>query len=132
MEFGIDKCVTISIKRGKIVEFKGILDREVVRSLKDGKNNMYLSILQANQVKHNEIKRKVKGEYFRCVSKILETKLNSRNIIQAINTWAISLLHYSATFLDWNYAELDDMATRTRKMNIHKALNPNGDVIVVC
>lgn len=44
MEFGIDKCVTISIKRGKIVEFKGIelLDREVVRSLKDGKNNMHL------------------------------------------------------------------------------------------
>ena len=61
--------------------------------------------------------------------KILETKLNGGNIITGINTWAISLLRYSAAFLDWTGSELEQMDRRTRKlMTIHQALNPNSDV----
>ena len=46
--------------------------------------------------------------------KILETKLNDGNIITGINTGAISLLRYSAAFLDWTAAELEQMDRRTR------------------
>ena len=60
---------------------------------------------------------------------ILETKLNGGNIITGINAWAISLLRYSAAFLDWTAAELEQMDRRTRKlMTMHRALNPNSDV----
>ena len=60
---------------------------------------------------------------------ILETKLNGGNIITGINTWAISLLRYSAAFLDWTAAELEQMDRRTRKlMTMHRALNPKSDV----
>ena len=80
-------------------------------------------------MKHHEMKEKVKTEYYRRVKKILETKLNGGNIITEINTWTISLLRYSASFLDWTGAELDQMDGRTRKlMTMHRALNPKSDV----
>ena len=61
--------------------------------------------------------------------KILATKLNGRNILTGINTWAISLLRYSSAFLDWTEAELEQMDRRTGKlMTMHQALNRKSDV----
>ena len=61
--------------------------------------------------------------------KILETKLNGGNIITGVNTWVISLLRYSAAFLDWTRAELEQMDRRTRKlMTMHQAVNPKSEV----
>ena len=80
-------------------------------------------------MKHHEMKEKVKTEYYRQVTKILETKLNGGNIIAGINTWAISLLRYSAAFLDWTGAKLEQINRRTRKlMTMHQVLNPKSDV----
>ena len=42
---------------------------------------------------------------------------------------AISLLRYSAAFLDWTGTELEQMERRTRKlMTMHQTLNPRSDV----
>ena len=61
--------------------------------------------------------------------KILETKLNSRNLIKGINTWAVPLVRYSGPFLKWTRDELKQMDQRTRKlMTMHKALHPRDDV----
>ena len=61
--------------------------------------------------------------------KILETKLNGGSIIIGINTWAVSLLTYSAAFLDWTGAELEQVDRRTRKlMTMHQPLNPKSDL----
>ena len=71
----------------------------------------------------------VKKEYLRRVRKVLESKLNGGNLIKAINTWAVSLLRYSAAFIDWNMAELEKLDRRTRKlMTMHGALHPKSDV----
>ena len=41
----------------------------------------------------------------------------------------ISLLRYSAAFLDWTGTELEQMERRTRKlMTMHQTLNPRSDV----
>ena len=57
-------------------------------------------------------------------------KLNGGNIITGINTQALSLLRYSAAFLDWIGAELEEMEGRTRNlMTMHWALNPKSDVV---
>ena len=61
--------------------------------------------------------------------KLLETKLNSRNLIKGINTWAVPLVRYSGPFLKWTRDELKQMDQRTRKlMTMHKALHPWDDV----
>ena len=81
-------------------------------------------------MKHHEMKEKVKTEYYGQVRQILEKKLNGGNKITGINTWAISLLRYSAAFLDWTGAELEQMDRRTRKlMTMHWSLNPTSVVV---
>ena len=60
--------------------------------------------------------------------KLLETTLNSRNLIKGINIWAVPLVRYSGPFLKWTRDELKQMDQRTRKiMTMHKALHPRDD-----
>ena len=60
---------------------------------------------------------------------IIKIKLNSRNLIEGINTGAVPLVRYSGLFLTWTRDELKQMDQRTRKlMTMHKALHPRDDV----
>ena len=104
-------------------------NKTTMKGLKEGDSYKYLGKIQADGMKHHEMKEKVKAEYFRRVRKILETKSNRGNKITGINTWAISLLKYSVAFLDWTGGELEQMDRRTRKlMTMHRALIPKSDV----
>ena len=77
------------------------------------------------------MKGKVKKEYLRRTRKLLETKLNSRNLIKGINTWAVPIIRYSGPFLKWTKKELRQIDQRTRKlMTMHKALHPRDDSLV--
>ena len=62
-----------------------------MKGLIEGAGYKYLGILQADQIWYMEMKEMVKAEYLRRVCKVLETKLNSGNIIKGINTWAVYL-----------------------------------------
>ena len=74
----------------------------------------------------------VKAEYLRRVRKVLATKLNGGNIIKGINTRVVSLLRYSAAFIDWNCAELTRLDQRTRRlMTIDNSLHRKSNVDVL-
>ena len=45
-------------------------------------------------------------EYIRRIRKVLKSKLNGRNLVHGSNTWAVSLLRYSAAFVSWRKSEL--------------------------
>ena len=45
-------------------------------------------------------------EYIRRLRKVLKSKLNVGNLICGVNTWAVSLLRYSAAFASWRKGEL--------------------------
>ena len=62
------------------------------------------------------MKEKVGNEYKRRVRKLLETKVNGQNVINAINTWAIPLLRYSEAFLGWTKEEIHQLDRKTRKL----------------
>ena len=131
MEFGIGKCATLVLKREKIAKFDGISlpDGRVMKGSTERAAYKYLGILQVDQIPYTEMKEKVKAEYLRRVHKVLETKLNGGNIIKEINAWAVSLVRYSAAFIDWNCAELTQLDRRTRKLiTMHKALHPKSNV----
>ena len=59
-------------------------------------------MLEADEVMVNEMKGKVKKEYYRKVKKVCGTKLNSGNVFKPINTWTVSVATYSAIFLRWS------------------------------
>ena len=118
MEFGIDICATLVLKRGKITKFDRISlpDGRVMKALIEGAGYKYLGTLQADQIQYTQMKEKVKTEYLRRVRKVLETKLNGGNIIKGVHTWVVSLLRYSAAFIDWNCTELTQLVRGTRKL----------------
>ena len=71
----------------------------------------------------------LRQEYFRRVKKILISKLNAGNIIQAINSRAVSLIRYGARIIDWRKDELKDIDRKTRKFfAIHRSMHPQLDV----
>ena len=130
MEFGTEKCAILTVKKGKMASSDGIAlpNKATMKRLKEGDSYKYLGVIQADGKKHHERKEKVKIEYYRRVRKILETKLNGGNIT-GINIWATSLLRYSAAFLYWSGAELEQIHRRTRQlMTMHQALNPKSGI----
>ena len=59
---------------------------------------IYLRILEVNTIKQAEMKEKhlkISQEN----EKLLETKLQYRNLIKEINAWAVPLVRYSGSFL---------------------------------
>ena len=72
---------------------------------------------------------KVKVVYFRRVCKDLETKFTGGNIIKERNIWVVSLLRYSAAFINWNCIELTHLDRRNRELiTMHKTLHWKGNV----
>ncbi|KAJ7335694.1 hypothetical protein JRQ81_013635 [Phrynocephalus forsythii] len=118
VEFGLDKCATLSIIRGKIVKTEGIyMTNNFIKTLDEEESYKYLGVLQADNIKHKEVKNKVSQEYIRRVGKILKSKLNGKISIQAINTWAVPVLRYIAGVINWTQGELEALDRNTRKNN---------------
>ena len=62
------------------------------------------------------MKRKLKNEYFVRLEKILKSSLNSKNLITAINTYAVPAISYGFAVLHWSITELDIVDRETRNM----------------
>ena len=59
----------------------------------------------------------------------MKSKLNSGNLVRGVNTWAVSLIRYSAAFVSWRKSELQAIDRKTRKLfTIYGALHPTSDV----
>ena len=108
MEFGIEKCTMLVIEKGKVVKFVGIElpDGKVIKSLQEGESSKYLGILEADKFLEEKMKLNVSKGYIRRLRKVLKSKLNSGNLVCGVNTWAASLLRYSAAFVSWRKSEL--------------------------
>ena len=75
------------------------------------------------------MKSNVSKEYVRRLRKVLKSKLNGGNLVRGVNTWAVSLLRYSAAFVSWRKSELQAIDRKTRKLfTIYEALPPTSDI----
>ena len=131
MEFGIKKCAMLVMKSGKRQRTDGmeLPNKDKIKTLAENETYKYLGILEADTIKHVEMKEKIQKEYLRRNRKLHETQLNSRNLIKGINTWAVSLVRYSGPFLKWTRDEHKQMDRRKRKlMTMHKAKYPRDHV----
>ena len=88
MEFVIEKCAMLVIKKGKIMKSVGIElpDGKVIKSLQEDESYKYLGVLEADKFSGEEMKLNGSMEYFKRLKKVLKSKLNGGN------TWAVSLL----------------------------------------
>ena len=75
------------------------------------------------------MKLNVLKDYISRTRKVLKSKLNGGNLVCGVNTWAVSLLRYSAAFVSWRKSELQAIDRKTRKLfTIYGALPPKSDV----
>ena len=89
----------------------------------------YLGIVELDKIKENEMKEKTIKEYKRRLRLILKSKLNGRNKITAINTWAVAVFRYGAGILEWKESKLKNVDRKSRKtMTMYGALHPKSDV----
>ena len=117
MEFGIDKCAVLSIRKGVKVHSDGIglPSGEAMKEL-DENGYKYLGVLEGADIMNREMKKKVKEEYLRRVKLVAKSRLYAGNLINGINAWAVSVVRYSAGVLNWTKKELKGMDVRTRKL----------------
>ena len=75
------------------------------------------------------MKKNIRTEYFRRIRKILKSKMNGGNVINAINSRAVAVVRYTAGIVKWTKDEMRKMDTKTRKLlTIYRALHPQADV----
>ena len=88
MEFGIEKCAMLVMKSGKRHMTNGmeLPNQDKIKTLAENETYKYLVILEADTIKQVEMKDNIQKEYLRRTRKLVETKLNSRNLIKGINT----------------------------------------------
>ena len=131
MEFGIEKGAMLVMKSGKrqLTDGMELPNKDKIKTLAENETYKYLGVLEADTIKQAEMKEKIQKEYLRRTRKLLETKLNSRNLIKVINTWTVPLVRYFGPFLKWTRDELKQIDQRTRKlMTMLKALHLRDDV----
>lgn len=89
----------------------------------------YLGVLEADDLKHAAMKEVICKEYFRRIRKILKSKLNGGNVVNAMNSRAVSIIRYSAGIVEWTKDELRKLDGKTRKLlTINRAFHPQADV----
>jgi len=130
MEFGFDKCSSLIIKRGTVVESsKIVLPTGTIKALAVDDSYKYLGVLEAEGFKHAEMKSKVMATYKERLRSVLKSRLSGCNQIRAINSFAVPLIRYTAGIVDWTVNECTELDRMTRKqMTLYKALHPCADV----
>ena len=84
--------------------------------LQQGESYKYLGILKADKFLEEKMKLNVSKEYIKRLGKVLKSKLNGGNLVRGVNTWAVSLLRYSAAFFSCRKSELQVIDRKTRKL----------------
>ena len=81
MEFGIDKCGILVMKRGRYKKNERIKLRNdlEIKEINVDNGYKYLGILEADGIKEKEMKEKIRKEYTRRSRQVLKSKLNGVN-----------------------------------------------------
>ena len=104
------------MERSNILKSFGIElpDGKIVKSLQEGESYWYLGIFEADKFLEEKMKLNVSNEYIRRLRNVLKSNLNGGSLVRGVNTWAVPLLRYSASFVSWRKSELQAIDRKTR------------------
>ena len=85
--------------------------------------------MKAGGFKNSKMKYKVRKKCFRRIKKIRKSKVNSTNVVPAINSRAVAVIRYNAGLITWTKDELRSIDWKTmKKLTMHRALHPQANV----
>ena len=116
MVFGIEKCKTLSIAKGKL-EMRNFTkeDDDTMEAMNKDEIYRYLGHMQSKQIKHAKMKQKLVEEYLHRTKNILKTKLNGKNI-KSINTYATPIMTFSFGIVKRMPTDLENLQTKMRAL----------------
>ena len=85
------------MKMGEEVECNGIelQNREEIGQIGE-EGCKYVGVLEKADICQKENKESIRKEYFKRLRATLKSKLNAKHVSQAINTWLVLTVRYSA------------------------------------
>lgn len=128
MSFGLNKCRTLSVSRGKIIVngFEEVQGGRIEPMTEDD-TYTYLGHIQSRRILHKQIKEKVAFEYFKRLKEILKSNLNGKNTFKAINGYAIPVLTYTFGTVKWTDTDIDNLQRKTRvTLSKYRAHHPKA------
>lgn len=128
MEFGFDKCKSISINRGKRVMENFELDGGgIIAAMKEEDIYKYLGIEQNKIIQQGTAKERIKQTFKNRIDLIARTYLNSHNLTKAISTFAIPVLTYSFGIIHWSQTDLENLQRLVRTtLTKHRKHHPKS------
>lgn len=112
MSFGYEKCAEIHIKKGKLI----VNEINDFHQLGKDDTYKYLGIQQSRKVNNTKVKEEFMNRYRSRLIKVLKTKLNSRNLITSINTFAVPVLTHSFGVIKYSDTDLNALDRMTRTL----------------
>ena len=101
LKFGIDKCGVLAMKRGKEVECNEIELQNGEKIVQIGEEGCkHLGVLEKRDICQKEMKENIRKEHFKRLRATLKSKLNAKHVSQAINTWVVPTVRYSAGIIE--------------------------------
>lgn len=131
MSFGLEKCATVSVRRGKMAEEENIKlsDGREITNLGIEERYKYLGIQQTYEMRQKENKDEIEKELLRRVQIILKSELTAKNKMVAINIWAVPSFTYTAGVISWSKTDLERIDRRIRTtLTKFGMLHPNSAV----
>jgi hypothetical protein len=132
MNLGLDKCAILDIIKGKPSDPKALdlmFNNLSIQSLQTGDTYKYLGFLQSLTKTDKEIKSQLQSKLIQRVKHILNTELNSKNKIKAINSWSIPAMTYSFGMINWSETDLEALNRQIRTLlTKHRMHHPKAAI----
>jgi hypothetical protein len=117
MEFGIDKCAEIHVKRGEVLgaaEIFQVHDDVEFPTVDEEEGYKYLGMHQLVHIQEQKMRSLVERKVLDRVKKICKSKLSGRNKIAAINSWAVPVATYGFGVINWSKSSLEAFDRKIR------------------
>ena len=130
MHFGLDKCKTVHIIRGKVKPGDyAINNTDIITAMESTDLYKYLGYRQLKGLDHTTIKQTLNTEYKRRVVAVCKTQLSGKHFIKALNTYAIPILTYSFGVIKWSKTDIQQIERTTRTaLTKHNNLHPKSAI----
>jgi len=133
MEFGLDKCAVLHLKKGRLPAETGagveLSDGGIIQDLGPTNTYKYLGVPEGQGLNEWTAKTQLQSEYKRRLRRIWSSELSAVNKVRATQMFGLSVLQYSFGVLKWTRDELRVLDRTTRKiMNMHRSLHPQSSV----
>ena len=100
-----------------------------IKELDQEETYKYLGLEEGDGIQHGKMKEKIRKECYRRVRAVLQSELNTKNKLEAINALAIPAVSYSFSVANWNLEEIKRIDRKNRKlMTLNRMHHPKVDV----